>query len=152
MAILERIIRVFLGGQPRSSPLIQLFQSESDVDKAIILEETGFPHGGVTEYTWRKARGSGFFKKVHRSFNQAGVDPDASTTVQCAEGHIDELISLIEEEYGELKNYSGNVRDGVVYRVAWGTEDHQHALTIRNPPADSNHYQLVLKLKENATD
>lgn len=147
MTVLERIIRFVLGGQPRNSPLIQLFQSESDVDQAVILEETGFPHGGVTKFTWWKARGSGFFNKVHRSFNQADTDPEAPTTVQGAEEDFDRIVSLIEE-YGELKNYSSNVRDGVVYRVAWGTEDHQHTLTIRNPPANSKHYQLVSSLKK----
>lgn len=149
MAILERIIRIFLGGRAKSCPLAEVFENETIAERAVVLEETGFPYGGITKYTWWKSSGSGFFKKVHKRFSRTDPNPNVPTTVQSTAVRVDELLSLIEE-YDDLNNYSGNVRDGVVYRVAWGSKDRQRTLTIANPPADSKHYQLVSRLKESA--
>ena len=147
MTILERIVRLFLGVQSRSSPLAELFQDQADATKAIILEETGFPYGGVIKYTWWKSNSSEFFRKMCKGFTQTEPDSDAPVLDLGTKGCVETLSSLIEEFEGP-KNYTGNVRDGVVYRVACGTRDRQEVFTISNPPAGSRHYQLVTQIKE----
>ena len=150
MTIFEQIVRIFLGGRPKSRLLVELFKSESDADGAIILEEIGFPHGGVSTYTWWRSSSSGFFRKSHRSFNETEVSLNKPVVTQNVK-RVDELFSLIEE-FGDLTDYSKSVRvrDGGLYRVSWGTKDKQQTLTIRIPAADSRHYQLVMQLKGNA--
>jgi len=150
MALLERIVQMFLGGTPQKCLLIELFQRVTDAECGVVLEETGLPHGGTTTYTWWKSKDAGYFTKVHRDFDEkTNANDDECETTQDTAQRYDELRSLIEE-FGCLENYSANIRDGVVYRVFWGTEESPKRLTISNPAAGSRHHQLVTRLKENA--
>ncbi len=149
MTILERIARIFLGGQPKSCPLITLFQEEENAEKAIVLEETGFPYGGVTTLMWWKTNSGEFFRKVHESYGASQSASESAIPIEGGRACVEKMVVQLSE-FNQLKNYSGHVRDGVVYRVAWGTRERQHTLTISNPPADSRHYQLVKQVKEHA--
>lgn len=146
MKRLALILRSLLGAQPKRCPLSELFKTEPHVESAIVLEETGLPYGGVTTYTWWRSNRFGYYRKTHKSFGS--TEPHlASVVVLDAAERVDILFSLVEE-YGALRHYSGSTRDGVIYRLSWGTKDHRQTLTAKNPPSDSRHHQLVAQIKE----
>lgn len=149
MTILERIVRIFLGGKPPKCPLAALFQEKTNAEKAIILEETALPYGGVTTWTWWKTNSAEFFRKQRKSYGETEARSDMPISLCGATQCVEEMFSLLNG-FDQLENYSGHVRDGVVYRVVWGTRERQRTLTISNPPADSRHHQLVMQVKEHA--
>ncbi len=150
MSILAKIIQAFLGTPPKSL-LKELFQNKSQATIGIVLEETGFPYGGVTIYTWWNTGCSGYFTKTHQDFNSSISEASEAEAVRRETSHVDRLVGAIENS-GCLENYLNKMRDGVVYRLFWGTAENQHELTIDNPVAGSDHYQLIAQLKENAQE
>lgn len=149
MSLLKQIFTFFFGRRLSNSPLNSVFLSEPSADQGIVLEETDYPYGGVTTYAWWKLNGSGFFKSSHRAFGEIESNAE-NETIHAAGGRVDEVFKLLNEEYADLHNCIRKVRDGVVYVVTWGTKERQRVIVIKTPTADSRHYQLVSKLKENA--
>ena len=147
MSVFERLLRLVMGKRSNDSPLDMLFRCEPTLEKGIVLQETGFPYGGVTTYAWWKSGGLGFFKMSHRKFGET-ESPVRSESTHSVGEQVDVLLKMIEDEYDDLENYLRNVRDGVVYVVSWGTKERQRVITIKTPTAESRHYELVKKLKE----
>jgi hypothetical protein len=129
------------------SPLDVLLRCEPTLEKGIVLQETGFPYGGVTTYAWWKSDGLGFFKMSHRKFGEAD-SLVRDNSIHSVGEQVEVLLRMIEDEYDDLENYFRNVRDGVVYVLSWGTKERQRVITMQTPTEESRHYQLVKKLKE----
>lgn len=145
MRFLEKICRAIFGNQPKS-PLTALFRNERDAEKAIAVEETCFPYGGVTTLIWWKSKSAEFHRKTFKKFGESDTGSACKHSVPSGSENVEAMLEIVNG-FEPSKGYSGNVRDGIIYCIAWGTRDQQRTLSISNPPADSRHFQLVAQLK-----
>ena len=79
------------------------------------------------------------------------LEKDDRKRIHDSHDRFDKLLSLIESaDQPKLKNYSGNIRDGVVYFLSWGSKERMRDICIRNPRAKNEYLGLIQKVKESA--
>ncbi len=132
--------------------LLDLFDGAPEAACGIVLEEVGRPNGKVTTYRWWRTDQSAFFffSKTESPLVARAERCDTTKGVQGTKEIFDELLSLVEAaDRPALKNYSGDIRDGVMYSVSWGAKRHMRSLTVQNPAPESRYRDLIQILKEN---
>jgi hypothetical protein len=146
MMSFTKIMRTILGFHTRNV-LDLFFKKMPDADFAIVLEEIGYPTGGVRTYAWWKSHQESFFIMYHCAFGKEIVSLDTSRIVN---GNMDDFNSIhsFVEQFRYLKDLSSDIRDGGDYCVTWGTKEDQHKVDISNPPAESVHYTFIRQLME----
>lgn len=66
-------------------------------------------------------------------------------------GLFDQLLQRLNHEVESgLHNYSGSVKDGVAYSLAWGRPSMVKEISIRNPQKGERHHILIQALLDSA--
>ncbi len=131
--------------------LLELFDAAPDATTGIVLQEIGLPYGKVTLYRWWRTDECAFCSVMETRSVGSARPCDTTKVTQRPATRFDELLSLIETaDTPPLENYSGNLRDGIVYCISWGTKKHLRALGVQNPIRESPYCYLIQQLKANA--
>lgn len=149
IAALKRIYR-YAFCSPAKRTLLELFDQAGNLRRAIVLTETAPLSGTTVTYTWQE-----FPKSCRVSISLFKHAQNVHVRVQDRElpqPEVGELIRQINLMGGvKLGNFSGKARDGIFYRICWGTPSELVNLSIRNPQIGSKQHQtLVRLLKEHA--
>lgn len=148
MQFITKIYRKNFYSRPKQL-LLELFDESPDITRGIVLQEVGLPKGKINTYRWWEAERFAFFSESVAASTGSEVIRDAP--FQNSRKCFNELLCFIEaSDEPRMTNYSGNIRDGVVFSLAWGSPTHIRALTLQNPKRESTYAKLIQGIKENA--
>lgn len=128
--------------------LLDLHNGRYGAIAGIVLEEVGRPNGTVTLHKWWQTQDTAFYERSERI---AGASSEfIPERVNRSSTEFDNLLRTIESlDKPKILNFSGALRDGVSYSVAWDGKACMRDLTIQNPTADSCQARLIQQLKDN---
>ena len=148
MRFISKIYRKNFCSRPKQL-LLELFDESPDITRGIVLQEVGLPKGKVNIYRWWETELFAFFSKSAAASTGSEVVRDAP--IRNSRKCFNELLCfIVASDEPRMANYSGNLRDGVVFSVAWGSPMHIRAVTLQNPTRESTYAKLIQGMKENA--
>lgn len=149
IAIIKQIFhRIFL--QMEKNSFSELFEQQNIPCRAILLHETCPLSGMRISYLWQE-----FADDAHLTIREENLKNKTLRTTDnrmLAKNKFEFIINQIEgARSAGIDNYSGKVKDGVIYDLYWGSSSKQTSLRIKNPQAGSKrHQEFIEMLKKNA--
>ena len=128
--------------------LLDIFEGDTSISRAIILQESFALPGVRITYLWLE-----FPKSCHQMVSEVDRKKKGMRAVierSLPKSHFAAVFQQIETS-AFLGNFSGKVKDGVFYSLCWGDRFNLRMLSIKNPQFGSQkHLELVLNLKKTA--
>jgi hypothetical protein len=132
---------------PSKAQLLDLFEGDALLNRAVILTEVSPLTAIQTTYSWQESRDA-----AHVAIHESNLKTQTERTIaerSLSPAQFAEVIRQIEASGGiGLGDFRGKAKDGIHFSLAWGDRSRISLLRISNPQFGSRkHQQLIETLK-----